>query len=75
MILGDSTGCHRGTKPVTTDRDIVIINYGLHPEYGFVGGVLTMDGVPKAKIARSDLNSLAEGKVAAADFLEVVDVS
>ena len=75
VVLGDPTGCHRGTKPIATDRDIIIINYVLHPEYGFVDGVLTMDGAAKSQITRSEYGSLSEKQAAAADFLEVISPS
>ncbi len=35
VILANTTGFHRGEKPVNKNRGILIVNYCLHPEYGF----------------------------------------
>ncbi len=35
VILANTTGIHRGEKPLGQDRGILIVNYCLHPEYGF----------------------------------------
>jgi len=35
VILANTTGFHRGEKPVNNNRGILIVNYCLHPEYGF----------------------------------------
>ena len=72
LVLADASGCHRGTKPVARDRDIIILNYVLHPEYSFVDGILTNVGGSKSKITKSDYDSLSERHAAAADLLEVV---
>ena len=34
-IVVESAGFHGGEKPVTSDRGILIVNYTVHPEYGF----------------------------------------
>jgi hypothetical protein len=75
VVLGDPGGCHRGTKPIAADRDIIIINYGIHPEYGFVGGDLTMEGAATVQIAKKDYDALSEKHAAAADFLDVLSSS
>ena len=54
VVLGDPGGCHRGTKPIAADRDIIIINYVIHPEYGFVDGGLTMEGAATVQITQKD---------------------
>ena len=75
VVLGDPGGCHRGTKPIAADRDIIIINYVIHPEYGFVGGALTMEGAATVQVTQKDYDALSEKQSAAADFLEVVSPS
>jgi ectoine hydroxylase-related dioxygenase (phytanoyl-CoA dioxygenase family) len=35
VIIANTNGFHRGLKPVTVDRNIIIINYCIHEEYSF----------------------------------------
>ena len=35
VIVEDTTGFHKGEKPVNKHRNILIINYGIHSEYGY----------------------------------------
>lgn len=63
-IVVESTGFHRGEKPRTRDRAILILNYTVHPEYGF--------DYPRVRIRRGDLEQLPAYARAAADALVVV---
>jgi Phytanoyl-CoA dioxygenase (PhyH) len=49
-IVVESTGFHSGEKPETNDRSILIVNYTVHPEYGFE--------YPVVRIRRHDLDAL-----------------
>jgi hypothetical protein len=51
-ILVESTGFHRGEKPETADRSILILNYTVHPEYGFE--------YPPVRMRREDRERLPE---------------
>ena len=35
MIIANTVAFHRGLKPVKKDRNIVIINYGMHIDFTF----------------------------------------
>ena len=35
IILANTVALHRGLKPKTQDRNILIVNYGLHQDYTF----------------------------------------
>ncbi len=35
VILAEATGFHRGRKPISDDRGILIVNFCVHDEYGF----------------------------------------
>jgi hypothetical protein len=35
VVFAEATGFHCGEKPTVTDRRIMIVNFCLHPEYGF----------------------------------------
>jgi Phytanoyl-CoA dioxygenase (PhyH) len=63
-MVVESTGFHCGEKPRTSDRTILILNYTVHPEYGFA--------YPPVRIRSDDLASLPPYARAAADALPVV---
>jgi len=62
-MVVESTGFHCGEKPYASDRAILILNYTVHPEYGF-------DYAP-VRIRRDDFESLPDYARAAADALTV----
>lgn len=63
IILADTTGVHRGEKPVNADRGILIVNYCIHPEYGFAH--------PDIRIKKQDYESLPPfGRFAAEHLVE-----
>jgi hypothetical protein len=35
VIIANTNGFHRGIKPISYDRNIIIINYCIHEEYSF----------------------------------------
>lgn len=35
LLLGETTGLHKGGKPQSTSRKIIIVNFGVHDELGF----------------------------------------
>lgn len=64
VILADTTGIHRGEKPVNLNRSILIVNYCIHPEYGFEH--------PHIQIKRQDRDTLSPfGQLAAEHLVEV----
>lgn len=64
VILADTTGVHRGEKPVNADRGILIVNYCIHPEYGF--------DHPDIRIMKRDRETLGPfGRLAAEHLVEV----
>jgi len=63
-MVVESTGFHCGEKPHARDRAILILNYTVHPEYGFA--------YSPVRIRRQDLESLPVYARAAADALPVV---
>ncbi len=65
VIIADTTGFHRGTKPVGADRSMLSVYLGIHPEFGGAGA--TFD------IARSTVEALDPAVRRAADFLNVID--
>jgi hypothetical protein len=64
-ILADSTGFHCGEKPETADRSILIVNYTVHPEYGFE--------YPPVRIRREDLEKLSQYARLVADGLRLME--
>ena len=64
VVLADTSGFHRGTKPVTHDRSMITISYVVHPEFGGRYG--------RDKIASSDLSRIPAETRAAADLLDRV---
>ncbi len=64
VILANTTGIHRGEKPVKANRGIMIVNYCLHSEYGFEQ--------PPIHIKKRDREALASfGQMAAEHLVEV----
>ena len=68
LVIADTTGFHRGTKPVKTDRNIIIINYGVHQDYTF-GGKLDIT----SNAHRVDVGRLSPKQQAACDLLVMMD--
>ena len=64
IYLAETTGFHRGLKPTRHDRNIVIITYCVHPEYGFA--------YEPNRMARTTFAALSDIGRAAADALEIV---
>jgi ectoine hydroxylase-related dioxygenase (phytanoyl-CoA dioxygenase family) len=65
VLLANTTGIHRGEKPVKQNRGILIVNYCLHPEYGFEH--------PAIHIKKEDREALSPFRQLAAEHL--VEVS
>ncbi|MCA9421786.1 MAG: phytanoyl-CoA dioxygenase family protein [Nitrospira sp.] len=64
VIVADTTGIHRGEKPVNANRSILIVNYCIHPEYGFEH--------PHILIKKQDRDALSPfGQLAAEHLVEV----
>jgi hypothetical protein len=63
-MVVESTGFHCGEKPHVSDRSILILNYTVHPEYGFAYAPI--------RIRRDDLESLSPYARTAADALPIV---
>ncbi len=38
VIFAETTGLHKGLKPISSDRSILIFNFTMHPEVGFPWG-------------------------------------
>ena len=68
ILFADTTGFHCGLKPEVVDRNIIIYNYGVHPEY-------TYGGIPDqcARARRFDIEKLSDKQRLAADQLEIID--
>jgi hypothetical protein len=64
-IVVESAGFHGGEKPAVSDRRILILNYTVHPEYGF--------DYPPVRMRRSDFDSLSPYAQAVADHVQLVD--
>jgi hypothetical protein len=60
-IIVESGGFHGGEKPIANDRRILILNYTVHPEYGFE--------YPPVRMWRSDFVALPEYAKAVADHV------
>ena len=65
MIIADTTGFHRGTKPTAHDRSMLTVYYMVHDEYSGQG--------PGFSLRCADYDRLSPKQRAAADFLRVVD--
>lgn len=65
VIVADTTGFHRGTKPTAADRSMLTVYYAVHPEFG--GG-----GRP-FELSSDDFARLTAKQQRAADFLTIVD--
>jgi len=57
VLIANTTGFHRGTKVLSQDRNMLTINYLVHPEKN------------KFKAKKTDINSLPPHKKHVADFL------
>jgi len=65
VIVANTPGIHRGEKPVNKNRGILIVNYCLHPEYGFEH--------PAIRIRKCNRETLSPfGQLAAEHLVEVV---
>jgi hypothetical protein len=64
-IVVESAGFHGGEKPTAHDRRILILNYTVHPEYGFE--------YPPVRMRRFDFAGLSEYARAVADHVQLVD--
>ena len=64
LVIADTTGFHRGTKVLGSDRSMLTVYYLVHPEFSGNG--------TRFRIRASDYDSLSAKQKAAADFLEVV---
>jgi hypothetical protein len=64
-IVVESAGFHGGEKPTISDRRILIVNYTVHPEYGFE--------YPPVRMCRSDFTGLPEYARAVADHIVLTD--
>ena len=51
VALVETTGFHKGTRPTKADRNVLIFNFCVHPEYGLP--------TPKIKIRQRDRNRLS----------------
>jgi hypothetical protein len=65
VYLAETTGFHRGLKPVKVDRNVLIITYCVHPEYGFK--------YEPNQISRQTFDRLSDFRKAAADALKVLN--
>lgn len=65
VIIADTTGFHRGLKPLDWPRRVVIITYCVHPEYGFT--------YTPIKLPRATYEQLAPFPQAAASAMEIVE--
>lgn len=64
IFLAETTGFHRGEKPITRKRNILIMTFCVEPEYGF--------DYQRLKVKRSAISDLDAIATAYADNLEVV---
>lgn len=64
VYFAETTGFHRGLKPTRVDRNILIITYCAHPEYGFT--------YEPNQIGRDTFDRLSDVGKAAADALKIV---
>lgn len=64
IYLAETTGFHRGLKPVRIDRNVLIVTYCVHPEYGFA--------YEPTQLARPTFDRLSDVGKAAADALKIV---
>ena len=67
VILANTAGIHRGEKPRKANRGILIVNYCVHPEYGFEH--------PDIRIPAKTKYALSSFCLRAADNLVEVEVS
>lgn len=56
VIIANTNGFHRGIKPISYDRNIIIINYCIHEEYSFNYKKDLKINVPKKTIDSIDNN-------------------
>ena len=66
VILEDTTGLHKGEKPVNKDRDVLIITYSMHEEYTFGYKVDR-----KEKITREQYRDVPDDQKYLLDLLEI----
>jgi hypothetical protein len=67
VIFADTTGFHKGVKPLKNDRNVLVITYSLHQDYTFNG---KLDVLPKIK--NSKFSSLSVEKRALLDLVEKI---
>jgi hypothetical protein len=64
-IVVESAGFHGGEKPTASDRRILILNYTVHPEYGFE--------YPPVRMHRSAFDGLSPYAQAVADNIQLIE--
>jgi hypothetical protein len=62
VVIANTTGFHRGTKPAKHERVMYTVNYGIHPELGGKGD-------SRFSIHEADFDALPSTKKPMADFL------
>lgn len=67
VILANTVALHRGLKPESNDRNILIINYGIHRDYTF-NNQLDIT----SKVRSKTLSKLTEAQQYATSLLEVI---
>ena len=67
VIVANTVALHRGLKPISKDRNILIINYGMHQDYTFDN---KLDKT--AKISREIFNKLDSDQKQVASLLEKI---
>jgi len=64
LLVADTTGFHKGLKPVTSDRSMLTINVSVHPDF--------MDIKQSFKIKKADFENIKENKKYFVDFLTIL---
>jgi len=68
LIIEDTTGWHKGVKPLKRDRTMIVITYGIHSEYSFDYQKNEVE-----KITKQQLDLICEEKKRVVDLLEIVE--
>ena len=71
LLTGFTTSFHRGTKPVSKERTMLTLNFGVHPE---LQGAELPNRNQLFKIKRKQYEDLPENKKPVADFLVKEDI-
>ena len=64
LIVADTTGFHKGLKPIANDRGMLTINVSLHPDF--------MDMKQSFRIKKIDFENIPNDKKTYVDFLSVI---